>query len=97
MENGNDTIYKCYDDLVHKLVGGKSYADILTSSPILKKKKKSDLNSTVRGSDIKTFTMGGLRIKSEGDRKYKMVDLIKNVQGEELNIYRIWTLLNLVN
>ena len=38
MENGNDTIYKCYDELVFKLIGGKQIDDVLTSSPILKKK-----------------------------------------------------------
>ena len=31
MESGNDTIYKCYYDLVHKLVGGKADADIATT------------------------------------------------------------------
>ena len=82
MENGNDTIYKCYDELVFKLIGGKQNDDVLTSSPILKKKKKSGLNVTVRGQGIKTYTLEGMRIKSEGANKFKMIDLVKNAKGD---------------
>ena len=66
--------------------GGKQQNDdVLTSSPILKK-KKSGLNVTVRGQGIKTYTLEGMRIKSEGANQFKMIDLVKKAQGDGTKI-----------
>jgi hypothetical protein len=84
---GDETILKCLEDLVHKaeLVGGMVDAE---GSPIIKKKKvpksggKKKLKRTKKEVAPKSFSLGGICIKTEGDHHLNMIDLIQNAKGK---------------
>ena len=96
MATGDDTIIASYDELIHKvkLVGRAVLND---SSPIIKKRKASskdgtggkgsNLKKAKLGSDnIKTYSLGGVCIQTEGPCLFKMIDLINNAQEEGAKI-----------
>ena len=91
MATGDDTMIACYNELVHKLVGGTIIND---GSPIIKKRKASSragrkssiLKKAKDDEDIKTYSLGGVVVQTEGPSSFKMIDIINNAQQKGAKI-----------
>jgi hypothetical protein len=91
MATGDDTMMACYNELVHTLVGGPVMND---GSPIIKKRKASSravgkssiLKKSKDDEEIKTYSMGGVVVQTEGASSFKMLDIIKNAQQKGAKI-----------